>query len=193
MTPVSTPQKEYEVEGDIVVRMAEPTDAYMIRQYFITNRDYLKEWEPKREDEFFTLSGWTQRLIKLSELHKHAIGYYLLVIDKPSGEMLGTISFSNLTRFPFYACNVGYSLSENAQGRGVMTCALKLAVNYMFTIQNMHRIVAAYMPHNERSGAVLSRVGFEREGYAKNYLLINGKWSDHILTSLINPAWKPDR
>ncbi|HAS63379.1 MAG TPA: 30S ribosomal protein S5 alanine N-acetyltransferase [Vibrio sp.] len=193
MTQVSTPQAVYEVEGDIVLRMAEPTDAYMIQQYFITNREYLKEWEPKREDEFFSLSGWTQRLIKLNELHKHALGYYLLVIDKPSGEMLGTISFSNLTRFPFYACNVGYSLSQSAQGRGIMTCALKLAVNYMFTIQNMHRIMASYMPHNERSGAVLSRVGFKREGYAKDYLLINDEWRDHVLTALTNPGWKPDR
>lgn len=193
MTPVSTPQQVYEVDGDIVLRMAEPTDAYMILEYFLTNREHLKVWEPKREDEFFTLSAWTRRLIKLNELHKHALGYYLLVIDKPSGAMLGTISFSNLTRFPFYACNVGYSLSQDAQGQGIMTRALKLAVQYMFRMQNMHRIMASYIPHNTRSEAVLSRVGFEREGFAKNYLLINDEWCDHVLTALINPAWKLDR
>jgi len=30
------------------------------------------------------------------------------------------------------------------------------------------------------------------EGYARDYLLINGKWEDHILTSLVNPHWKPE-
>ncbi|OLQ93870.1 ribosomal protein S5 alanine N-acetyltransferase [Vibrio ponticus] len=189
MTRVSTPQQVYEVDGDIVLRTAEPTDGYLISEYFKANRDHLKPWEPKREETFFSLSGWTQKLIKLNELHKLGLGYYLLIIDKPSGEMLGTISFSNITRFPFHACNVGYSLGQLAQGKGVMTKALKLAVDYMFEHQQMHRVMASYMPHNQRSEAVLSRVGFEREGYAKDYLLIDGAWRDHVLTALTNPKW----
>ncbi|WP_114767082.1 ribosomal protein S5-alanine N-acetyltransferase [Vibrio rhodolitus] len=191
MSQVSTPQQVFEVDGDIVLRTAEPTDAYMIREYFVTNRDYLKPWEPKREEEFFTLSGWTQRLIKLNELHKLGLGYYLLIIDKPTGAMLGTISFSNLTRFPFHACNVGYSLAQGEQGKGTMTRALKLAVGYMFKHQNMHRIMASYMPHNAASEAVLKRVGFVREGFAEAYLLIDGQWRDHVLTALTNQNWEP--
>ncbi|MEG2828171.1 MAG: 30S ribosomal protein S5 alanine N-acetyltransferase, partial [Edwardsiella sp. (in: enterobacteria)] len=30
-------------------------------------------------------------------------------------------------------------------------------------------------------------------GYAKNYLLINGKWQDHVLTALTNPEWTVGR
>ena len=48
--------------------------------------------------------------------------------------------------------------------------------------------MACYMPANQRSGALLERLGFEREGFARAYLMINGRWEDHILTSLINPA-----
>jgi ribosomal-protein-alanine N-acetyltransferase len=29
------------------------------------------------------------------------------------------------------------------------------------------------------------------EGYARDYLYINGCWEDHILTSRTNPDWKP--
>ncbi|WP_194435519.1 ribosomal protein S5-alanine N-acetyltransferase [Vibrio fluminensis] len=193
MTRVSTPQQVYEVDDDIVLRTAEPTDGYLISEYFIANRAHLKAWEPKREEAFFSLSGWTQKLIKLNELHKLGLGYYLLIIDKPSGEMLGTISFSNITRFPFHACNVGYSLGKSAQGKGVMTKALTLAVDYMFEHQQMHRIMASYMPHNQRSEAVLNRIGFEREGYAKDYLLIDGVWRDHVLTALTNQSWKENK
>lgn len=190
MSKVSTPLQVYEVDKDIVLRTAEPTDAYKISQYFITNRSHLKQWEPEREAEFFTLPDWTQRLIKLSDLHRLGLGYYLLIIDRHSDQMLGTISFSNLTRFPVHACHVGYSLAEQAQGRGVMGRALKMALDYMFTKQNMHRIMASYMPHNQRSEAVLTRLGFEREGYAKDYLLIDGQWRDHVLTALINSEWR---
>jgi ribosomal-protein-alanine N-acetyltransferase len=42
------------------------------------------------------------------------------------------------------------------------------------------------MPENERSANLLKTLGFEREGYAKRYLLINGQWEDHVLSALIN-------
>ncbi|MCA2465422.1 30S ribosomal protein S5 alanine N-acetyltransferase, partial [Vibrio alginolyticus] len=35
-------------------------------------------------------------------------------------------------------------------------------------------------------------VGFSKEGYAKDYLLINGEWQDHVLTSLTNPHWQQE-
>ncbi|MBY7825281.1 ribosomal protein S5-alanine N-acetyltransferase [Vibrio fluvialis] len=180
----------FKTDGEIILRTAEFDDAARISNYFTVNRDYLKPWEPKREEAFFSELGWQQRLIKLSELHKMSLGFYLLIIDADSDEMLGTISFSNISRFPFYACNVGYSLAEQAQGKQIMTRALKMACDYMFNEQNLHRVMASYMPHNKRSEAVLQRLGFVHEGQAKDYLLIDGQWQEHNLTSLVNPNWK---
>ncbi|EKO3452298.1 ribosomal protein S5-alanine N-acetyltransferase [Vibrio fluvialis] len=180
----------FKTDGEIILRTAEFDDAARISNYFTVNRDYLKPWEPKREEAFFSELGWQQRLIKLSELHKMSLGFYLLIIDADSDEMLGTISFSNISRFPFYACNVGYSLAEQAQGKQIMTRVLKMACDYMFNEQNLHRVMASYMPHNKRSEAVLQRLGFVHEGQAKDYLLIDGQWQDHNLTSLVNPNWK---
>lgn len=190
MTPTSTSSRVHETDGDIIVRTAVPSDARLISRYFTRNRAYLKEWEPRREDIFFEEQGWAQRLIKLNELHKMALGFYLLIIHAESGDMLGTISFSNLSRFPLHACNVGYSLDKEQQGKGIMTRAMRLACGYMFRIQNLHRIMASYMPRNKRSEAVLNKLGFQQEGMARDYLLINGHWEDHNLTSLINPDWK---
>ena len=38
---------------------------------------------------------------------------------------------------------------------------------------------------NERSGRLLERLGFEKEGYAKRYLKIDGLWEDHVLTAKV--------
>ncbi|HKF75835.1 MAG TPA: 30S ribosomal protein S5 alanine N-acetyltransferase, partial [Candidatus Dormibacteraeota bacterium] len=35
-------------------------------------------------------------------------------------------------------------------------------------------------------GSVLRRAGFVVEGYARDYLLINGRWEDHMLTAIVN-------
>ena len=44
-----------------------------------------------------------------------------------------------------------------------------------------------YRPENARSAAVLERLGFAREGFAKGYLYIDGAWRDHVLTALVRP------
>ncbi|MCY9843089.1 ribosomal protein S5-alanine N-acetyltransferase [Vibrio caribbeanicus] len=190
MERLSTPTNVFETDEKVVVRTAEPTDGKLIADYFNKNREHLRPWEPTRENAFFSENGWTQRLVKLSELHRIGLGFYLLVFEVNTNKMLGTISFSNIARFPAHTCNLGYSLSCDAQGKGVMTRALKLAIGYMFEHQRIHRIMASYMPRNKRSESVLKRLEFVREGFAEDYLLINGKWEDHILTSLVNKDWK---
>ncbi|MEI8633361.1 ribosomal protein S5-alanine N-acetyltransferase [Vibrio sp. PP-XX7] len=179
----------YDIDDEIVIRSARLDDAQMIAEYFRQNRAYLRPWEPHREEGFYQQAGWSQKLIKLKELHQLGLGYYLLILNLSGSEMLGTISFSQINRFPMYSCSVGYSLAQHVQGKGIMTRALKMACQYMFKVQNIHRICASYMPFNARSEAVLHRLGFKYEGMAKDYLLINGQWEDHNLTSLINPQW----
>jgi ribosomal-protein-alanine N-acetyltransferase len=54
---------------------------------------------------------------------------------------------------------------------------------------NLHRVMANYLPENERSARLLARLGFCIEGQANAYLQIAGAWRDHILTSLVNAQW----
>ncbi len=64
---------------------------------------------------------------------------------------------------------------------------LEAAISYMFTVVGLHRIMANYIVGNERCSALLKRLEFEKEGLAKSYLKIDGRWQDHILNSKINP------
>jgi ribosomal-protein-alanine N-acetyltransferase len=60
-------------------------------------------------------------------------------------------------------------------------------IGYMFETQGLHRIMANHLPANVRSEQLLRRLGFEREGYARAYLKIAGKWEDHVLNALVRP------
>jgi ribosomal-protein-alanine N-acetyltransferase len=55
----------------------------------------------------------------------------------------------------------------------------------------LHRIEAACIPENAPSIALLERHGFEREGYARGFLRINGAWRDHILFALVQSDARP--
>jgi len=86
----------------------------------------------------------------------------------------------------FEACHLGFSLAESAQGRGLMKKTLEITNRYCFEQMGLHRIMANHLPSNVRSERLLESLGFEREGYAREYLKIAGAWEDHVLRALIN-------
>ncbi|NGX39374.1 MAG: putative ribosomal N-acetyltransferase YdaF [Chlamydiae bacterium] len=116
----------------------------------------------------------------------------LILFEKEalSKSIIGMCNFTQMFRGPFHGCYLGYKIDSDYEGQGLMYEALKCSCSYMLDTQNIHRIMACYMPANRRSGILLKRLGFQKEGVAKQYLLVNGKWEDHVLTSLINQAWK---
>lgn len=101
------------------------------------------------------------------------------------GPIVGIINVSQIVRGAFQAAVIGYSLDGCAEGRGLMTEALEAVIDYAFDGLELHRLMANYRPENTRSAAVLERLGFIKEGYAKEYLFIDGAWRDHVLTSLV--------
>lgn len=175
----------------LTVRLVHERDAYRLAEYYAENRAYLKPWEPVRDDSHCYPSGWQTRLNMIAELQKQGNAYYFILLDPEESAIRGVANFSNVLRGSFYACFLGYSLGEKWQGQGLMYEALQSAIRYMQRQQRMHRIMANYMPHNLRSGNLLARLGFEKEGYAKDYLLIDGKWQDHVLTALTYSEWAP--
>jgi ribosomal-protein-alanine N-acetyltransferase len=156
------------------------------------NRAHLTPWEPPCPADYFTLGFWRERLRKNLVEQTKDISVRLSIFWKsvPDSPVLGNCNFSNFVWGAFHCATLGYRLDHRLQGKGVMTEALSAALQYMFDERGFHRIQANYRPTNERSGAVLRRLGFVVEGYARDYLFIDGDWRDHVLTSLTNPAMK---
>lgn len=177
----------------LVVRLVHERDAWRLADYYAENRAFLKPWEPIRDESHTYPSGWQARLGLIGEMHKQGNAYYFALLDPDETEIRGVANFSNVVRGSFHACYLGYSLAEKWQGQGMMYEALQSAIRYMQRQQRIHRIMANYMPHNPRSGNLLARLGFEKEGYAKDYLLIDGKWQDHVLTALTTKEWHPEQ
>jgi ribosomal-protein-alanine N-acetyltransferase len=177
----------------LLLRVAIPEDIPHIIKYFNDNKTYLTPFYPRWADGFFTEEYWQYQVENnfLEFINDHSLKLFIYIRNKPT-QIIGTVNFSNFVRGSAHFCYVGYSLAETAQNKGYMTEALKAATDYVFQELNIHRIMANYMPHNRRSGNVLKRLGFVVEGYARDYLMINGKWEDHILTSLTNPDWQPN-
>jgi ribosomal-protein-alanine N-acetyltransferase len=80
---------------------------------------------------------------------------------------------------------IGYWMGARYAGKGYMTAAVRAVIEYGFDTLQLNRIEAACLPHNAASVRLLEKVGFTREGYARKYLCIDGRWQDHILFGLV--------
>ncbi|WP_164928967.1 GNAT family N-acetyltransferase [Gloeobacter violaceus] len=167
-----------------------PDFAPRFAAFYRHNREHLATWDPPYPPQFYTEEHWRTKLAdeQANYLAGTQLRLVLLARAAPDEPLVGFCNFSQIVRKAFQACYLGYSLDKQAVGRGLMSEGLAEAIAYVFGTLGLHRIMANYLPTNVRSGRLLRRLGFVVEGYARNYLFIDGQWRDHILTSLTNPA-----
>ena len=174
--------------GRLFLTLPPPEMSARLLAYAIDNQKHLAPWSPPRPDDYYTDRYWQDRLrLARDEFTRgESLRLVLFMRDGPPEDVVGECNFTSIVRGPFQACYLGYSLDHRAEGRGLMSEALRAAIAYVFSDLKLHRVMANYMPANERSARVLRRLGFTVEGYARDYLFIAGQWRDHILTSLTN-------
>ena len=166
--------------------LLEEADAPRVCAYLLRNREHFRPWEPPRPDNFFTEAYWHDKLEQSqADLEAdRAARFFVVHHEARSGPVIGMVNFTRLVRGGFFCAGLGYSLDQAAVGRGFMQEALRGAIDWLFERHGFHRIEANYRPENLRSGHVLAALGFVVEGYARDYLMVDGAWRDHVLTSL---------
>ena len=172
---------------NVSLAILSPDQAALVAAYYTDNRAHLEPWEPKRDADFYAIKQIRARLDSAAANFYNGTSYSFAILDNRTGLMIGICNFSNVVRGVFQACHLGYAIAAEYEGKGLMSEALRAGITFMFDTVGLHRIMANYMPNNERSARLLAKLGFEKEGYAKSYLMIEGRWQDHVLTSLINP------
>ena len=112
---------------------------------------------------------------------------HLVGIAKASdGSEIGCLnSFWAIEHGDFRACTISFMLDQPLEGKGLMYAAAAPASQEVLSRFNLHRIMATHLPENLRSAALLRKLGFAVEGYARDFVMINGKWRDNVLLSLL--------
>lgn len=166
------------------------SDRSMDRQvldYMLRNREFLREWDPARLPDFYTLEKQREMLEgDLDQTEFGQLAKFWIYKREELWRIIGSISLSNIVRGAFQSCHLGYRLDRDEVNKGFMSEALARVIRYAFEELRLHRIEANIMPRNAASLKVVRKLGFESEGLARKYLRINGKWEDHLHMVLLN-------
>jgi len=172
------------------LQIAGPDCAERCARFNKENAEFLAPWEPtvvSTSSDVAGLKAYRERAVNEARAGLSFSFAIFPAAPQPDSPILGWLNLTNVIHGVFEACNMGYKLDRRMQGQGYMTEAATAGIEFAFDVLNLHRIMAAYMPHNQRSAALLRRLGFTIEGVARDYLYIAGDWRDHVLTSLVNP------
>jgi ribosomal-protein-serine acetyltransferase len=144
-------------------------DADELHAVIAANRDRLRPWMPWADQD---IDG-TRRYLRDATMATRDV-QSAITLD---GRMVGTIGLVHPAGYPM----LGYWLSEEAQGRGIMTRAVLAYVEHVFADLGYERVELRAAVDNTRSRAVAERTGFELVRVVPDAAVIDGRSVDHVV------------
>src|SRR5215467_7037629 len=182
----------YRLTGDrVFLRPPERGDYEAWASLRAGSRNFLSPWEPSWPPDALSRANFRVRVARYAEDWRTDQAYNFFIFAR-DGTLLGGIGLANIRRGVSETASLGYWIGEPFARRGYMTAALPLILDFAFGRLRLHRVEAACLPTNVPSRALLLGAGFEQEGYARQYLCIDGRWQDHLLFAILRePAPRP--
>jgi ribosomal-protein-alanine N-acetyltransferase len=101
------------------------------------------------------------------------------------GRLAVILALSEIVRGALEGAYAGWRTSAPLTGKGLATEGVTALLDLAFAPSprglGLHRVQANIMPGNIASIRVAEKTGFRKEGLAQRYLLIDGKWQDHLM------------
>ena len=163
------------------------------------SRAFLTPWEPTWAPDDLARASYRRRLRRYARDIRDDEAHPCFVFRSVDDALLGGCTFSNIRRGAAASCSLGYWIGAPHKRRGHTFAALQALIPHVMGGTRLNRLEAACLPENIASQQLLTKLGFRREGRARDYLRIAGVWRDHLLFALLRsdiaerqpaPAWQ---
>lgn len=183
---MNSPEKllQLAIDQDLHLRQATPHDAAALYQLIDSQRPYLREWLP-----FIDMSN----SVSVTELYLQsmtALGNStdLLFVMVYQQEAVGLIGFKEIDHFN-KKLEIGYWLSEELQGKGIVRRSCETMLQYAFDNMAMNRVQIKVGVGNNKSSNIPKKLHFSFEGILREAEFLNGKFHDLEVYSLLKREW----
>jgi ribosomal-protein-serine acetyltransferase len=166
------------------LRLLEESDAQELYALIDANRDYLARWMPWAAGQ--TLKDTLAFIQRTCEQLASNNGFQTAIVE--DGRIAGVIGFHGIS-WQHRSTSIGYWLAKSAQGRGTMTRAVRALVDHALGTWRLHRVEIRAAVDNARSCAIPERLGFAREGVAREAERGGGGHVDQVVYSMRASDW----
>lgn len=160
--------------GKVLVRKLHRRDSKALNNELAIGANWLIPWEATNP------YGHTPRTIDVGLMLKAARkGNMIPAVITYDGEVVGQLNVSQITWGSLSSCSIGYWIAERFAGRGIMTTAVALMIDFLLLDLGLHRVEICIRPENNKSLRIVEKLGLRFEGVRERYIHINGEWADH--------------
>lgn len=145
------------------------------------SRSFLAPWEPTWPEDDLTRGAFRRRMRRYAREFHDDLGYPFLIFRTSDRALVGGVSLVNVRRGVAQSASLGYWIGAPYARKGYMSAAAAALLPFAHASLRLRRVEAACLPNNAGSIRLLEKLGFVREGYAREYLCIAGNWQDHLL------------
>lgn len=142
-----------------------------------SNKNYLKQWLPW-VDFTNTIADTLEFINNSINKNTEKKGFDCSIFYK--NEIVGIIGLHKID-FTNKFSSIGYWISENYQGNGIMTASCKALINYCLNDLELNRVEIRCATENFKSQAIPKRLNLKNEGVLRQIEYINGIFLDHYL------------
>jgi len=174
------------VDEETELRILTERDASDLYALVDQNRAYLCRWLPwvdatrSIEDEL--------DFIRITQGHvARNDGFTCAIWHR--GMIAGTIGYHPIDWIS-RKVEIGYMLAPQFQGKGLMTKACRVMVNYAFTVLKLTKVEVRCATDNERSCAIPERLGFTRRRTVHNGQWLNDRLIDLYVYGVYASEWE---
>ena len=149
------------------------------------SKPFLKPWEPLWPEDDLSILGFRRRLKSYTQQRQNGVARTYFLFTRTDNQLIGGISLTRITYGVTRSAMLRYWMGVNHAGKGHMRKAVPAILEFAFNELRLKRVEAACIPKNITSINLLKKCGFCEEGYAREYLEINGKREDHVLFAVL--------
>jgi RimJ/RimL family protein N-acetyltransferase len=143
-------------------------------------------WD-QRDREFVV--DWLTRAVTYLGIKEGQPGLLLAMVEKSSGKVIGQLN-SAMVDAANQTADVGYITNPDYRGQGFVNEALEALIEFLFTQEKVHRIIADIDIRNVDSIRVVERLGFRREATFVENDYLKGEWCSMHLYALLSREWR---
>ena len=165
--------------GTVIMRHPRWADYEAWAELRKENEDYLTPWEPQWNERHLTRLSYRARLARFKKMVSQDEAYPFHIFRASDDRLIGACNVTHVQRQVAQTAQLGYWVGQHYARQGFARASVSAATKFCFETLGLHRIEAGVQPDNAASIKVLEAMGFQREGTARDYLKINGKWEDH--------------
>ncbi|NOX85840.1 MAG: GNAT family N-acetyltransferase [Chlorobi bacterium] len=174
------------VDDGFELRPVTPASAQTIFKSIIRSGDHLRRWLPFIENTKSV--GDTRRFIKTT-IKTPCPKKDMIFEISVNNVFAGLISLKEIDNLNAKA-EIGYWLDVNMTGKGIMQRACKALISYSFDELKLNRVWIKTAVGNKKSAAIPVNLGFYFEGIERDGELLNGKFHDLMVYSMLKNEWK---